>query len=121
MKEVELEDGTKKEGVVIYSMGNFFSAQTFPNTRDTIILNVKIRKNGENNKISIDHATYAPVYDYDNGINAKDRYELLDLDGIIESYENGENTWSKNMYNLAITEKNRIEKIVGPNIINREE
>ena len=121
MKEVTMDDGSKKEGVVIYSMGNFFSAQTFPNTRDTLILNVKIRKNGENNKISIDHATYAPVYDYDNGTNAKDRYELLDLNGIIESYEKGEKTWSKKMYDLAVTEKNRIENIVGPNIINRED
>lgn len=120
MKEVTLEDGTKKEGVVIYSMGNFFSAQTFPNTRNTLILDVKIRKDGATGKISIDHAKYAPVYDYDNGVNAKDRYELLDLNGIIESYESGETTWSKSMYDLAVTEKARTESIVGPNIINRE-
>lgn len=124
MREVTMEDGTKKSGVVIFSMGNFFSAQTFPNTRDTLIMNIKIRKNGETGKISIDHAKYAPVYDYDNGVNAKDRYELLDLDGIIQSYEAGEKDangnlkWSKNMYDLAKTEKDRIYKIVGPEIIN---
>lgn len=124
MREVTMEDGTKKSGVVIFSMGNFFSAQTFPNTRDTLIMNIKIRKNGETGKISIDHAKYAPVYDYDNGVNAKDRYELLDLDGIIQSYEAGEKDangnlkWSKNMYDLAKTEKERIYKIVGPEIIN---
>lgn len=87
-------------------------------------MNIKIRKNGETGKISIDHAKYAPVYDYDNGVNAKDRYELLDLDGIIQSYEAGEKDangnlkWSKNMYDLAKTEKDRIYKIVGPEIIN---
>ena len=121
MKKVTMEDGTEKEGFVIYSMGNFFSAQTFPNTRNTLVLNVKIRKDGQTGKISIDEATYAPVYDYDNGLGASDRYELLDLNGIIESYEAGEGTWSKSMYNLAKTEKERLENIVGPNIYNRKE
>ena len=84
MKRVTLDDGTEREGFVIYSMGNFFSAQTQNYTRDTLIVNVEIRKNGESGKITIDKATYTPVYVYDNGVNAKDRYELLDLEKIIE-------------------------------------
>lgn len=118
MRTVTADDGTQKTGFVIFSMGNFFSAQTFDNTRNTLILNVKIRKNAETGKITVDQATYAPLYVYDNGLNAKDRYEILDLDEIIRSYEAGETTWSKNMYDLAVTEKARLEKIVGPNIYN---
>ena len=37
------ENGNEKKGACIFSMGNFFSAQTFPNTRNTVVLNVKIR------------------------------------------------------------------------------
>ncbi len=121
MKEATMDDGTKKEGLVIYSMGNFFSAQVYPNTRDTIILNVQIRKSGETGKISIDKATYTPVYDFDNGSSAKDRYTLLDLDEIISSYQSGEDKWSKSKYDLAVTEKKRIENIVGPEIDNTKE
>ncbi len=112
MKEVKMEDGSTKSGFVIYSMGNFFSAQTFPNTRNTLILNVQVRKDGKTNKISIDNATYTPVYVYDNGLNAKDRYELLDIENIIAEYEAGTGKWSESMYNLAKTELDRLVKIL---------
>ena len=118
LKKVTMDDGTEKEALVIYSMGNFFSAQVYPNTRDTIILNAQVRKNGKTGKISIDKATYTPVYNLDNGVSAKDRFTLLNLDDIISSYQNGDGKWSKAKYDLAVTEKNRIEQIVGPEIDN---
>lgn len=119
MKKVTLEDGTEREGFVIYSMGNFFSAQTQNYTRDTLIVNVEIRKNGESGKITIDKATYTPVYVYDNGVNAKDRYELLDLEKIIEDYEAGNSEYSEKIYNLAKTELKKIVEIVGEEIQNK--
>ena len=118
MKEVTLDDGTTREGFVIYSMGNFFSAQTQNYTRDTLILNVEVRKDGETGKISIDKATYTPVYVYDNGANAKDRYELLDIEKIISDYEAGNSNYSTSMYNLMRSELNKITEIVGPEIDN---
>lgn len=120
METVMMEDGTFKTGFVIYSMGNFFSAQTFPNTRNTLILNVQVRKDGVTGKISVDHATYTPVYVYDNGLNAKDRYELLDIETIISEYEAGDSKWSTSIYNLAKTELDRTVKILGPEIFNRQ-
>ena len=118
MKEVTLDDGTTREGFVIYSMGNFFSAQTQNYTRDTLILNVEVRKDGETGKISIDKATYTPVYVYDNGTSAKDRYELLDIEKIISDYESGNSNYSTSMYNLMRSELNKITEIVGPEIDN---
>lgn len=112
MKTVTMEDGTTKSGFVIYSMGNFFSAQTFPNTRNTLVLNVQVRKDGKTNKVSVDNATYTPIYVYDNGLNAKDRYELLDIENIIAEYEAGTGKWSESMYNLAKTELDRLVKIL---------
>ena len=121
MKEVTLDDGTKREGFVIYSMGNFFSAQTQEYTRDTLILNVEIRKNGQTGEITIDKATYTPVYVYDNGSNAKDRYELLDIENIISEYENGNSQYSESMYNLMKSELKKITEIVGPEIDNTKQ
>lgn len=112
MKTVTLDNGSTRSGYVIYSMGNFFSAQTFPNTRDTVILNIKVRKNGATNKVGIEDVNYFPVYDYDNGLSAKDRYELLDLNSIVTSYESGDKTWNSTMYNLAKTEIARIQKLL---------
>lgn len=99
-------------------MGNFFSAQTFPNTRNTLLLKFAIRKNGKTGEITVDKVNYVPLYVYDNGKNAKDRYTILDLDAIIEDYEAGNGNWSKTMYDLAKTEKDRLVKIVGPEIDN---
>jgi len=118
MKTVTLEDGTTREGFVIYSMGNFFSAQTDNYTRDTLILNVEVRKNGKTGQITMDKATYTPVYVYDNGQNAKDRYELLDIEQIIKDYEAGSSEYTESMYNLMKSELKKIEEIVGPEIDN---
>lgn len=118
MKTVTLDDGTTREGFVIYSMGNFFSAQTDNYTRDTLILNVEVRKNGATGEITIDKATYTPVYVYDNGTSAKDRYELLDIEQIIKDYEAGSSEYSQSMYNLMKSELNKIVEIVGPEIDN---
>lgn len=118
MKTVTLDDGTTREGFVIYSMGNFFSAQTDNYTRDTLILNVEVRKDGKTGQITIDKATYTPVYVYDNGQNAKDRYELLDIEQIIKDYESGSSEYSESMYNLMKSELKKIEEIVGPEIDN---
>ena len=118
MKTVTLDDGTTREGFVIYSMGNFFSAQTDNYTRDTLILNVEVRKDGETGKITIDKATYTPVYVYDNGQNSKDRYELLDVEQVIKDYESGSSKYSESMYNLMKSELKKIEEIVGPEIDN---
>lgn len=118
IKEVTLDDGSTRKGFVIYSMGNFFSAQTQNYTRDTLILNVEIRKDGKTGEISIDKASYIPVYVYDNGTNAKDRYELLDIEKIISEYESGNSEYSESMYNLMKSELNKIKQIVGPEINN---
>lgn len=45
--------------------------------------------------------------------SSKDRYELLDLNEIIRSYEAGENIWSEEMYQLALKEKQRCINLIG--------
>lgn len=47
---------------------------------------------------------------------AKERFELLDLNEIIRSYEENEGIWTKVMYNTAVTEKERVVKLIGPEI-----
>ena len=110
------DEGNKHKGVCIFSMGNFFSNQDWGNTRNTLIIKFQIRKNVKTGKVTVDKVTYVPCYCYNNGPDAEDRFEILDLNAIIKSYEAGEDTWSKEMYNLAVKEKETLLKIVGPEI-----
>ena len=43
-RTITLEDGTTKDGFVIYALGNFICDQNAENTRNSIILNLKITK-----------------------------------------------------------------------------
>ncbi len=109
---VTLEDGSTKDGFVIYSLGNFISNQTDINTQDTIILNLQITKSGTTGKISIDNVDYIPVYCYNKGSSAKNRYELIDLKQSISSYENGTTQISQSLYNTFKSAIQRIDKVV---------
>ena len=111
-RTVTLDDGTTKDGFVIYSLGNFISNQSDVNTQDTIILNLQITKSGKEGKISIDSFDYIPVYCYNKGSGAKNRYELIDLKKSISDYENGTSSISSSLYNTFKSELQRIEKIM---------
>ena len=117
-RTITLEDGTTKDGFVIYSLGNFVSGQIYPNTKSTVILNIQITKN-KDGKITIDKINYTPVYLYDSGSNAKSRteYTLMDIEKSISNYENGnDNSISKTLYNTLKEELSNIKKTVGPEI-----
>ncbi len=111
-RTITLADGSTKDGFVIYSLGNFISNQSDINTQDTIILNLQITKSGKDCKISIDSVNYVPVYCYNKGSGAKNRYELIDLKKSISSYENGTSSISTSLYNTFKLELQRIEKIM---------
>lgn len=110
---VTLEDGTQKECFVIYSLGNFISGQVKELTRDTAILNLTITKNGETGKISIDSATYTPLYMY-KGSSSTHAYKLLDIEKEIAAYEsNSSDKVSTSTYNTLVKELSNIKEILG--------
>ena len=113
-RSITLEDGTTKDGFVIYSLGNFMSGQIYANTKSTVILDVQITKDS-NDKISIDSVKYVPIYLYDKGANAKSRtrYTLYDLEKSISEYEKGNSNITKTMYETFKKELDTIKKTVG--------
>ena len=117
-RTITLEDGTTKDGFVIYSLGNFVSGQIYANTKSTVILDIQITKDSEG-KISIDSVNYTPVYLYDSGSSSKSRsrYTLIDVEKSIADYESGQNnSISKSLYNTLQTELKSIRKNVGNEI-----
>ncbi len=113
-RTITLDDGTKKDGFVIYSLGNFMSGQIYANTKSTVILDIQITKSSDN-KISIDNIDYTPLYLYDKGANSKSRtrYTLMDIEKSISDYENGNSSISKSLYRTLKSELSTIKKIVG--------
>ena len=115
-KTITLEDGTSKDCFVIYSLGNFISGQTMKNTRNSVILNISITKNGKTEKTKIDSVKYIPIYMYKASSGAK-RYKVLDIEQSISDYESGLNK-SLNQSTISIlrTELTNIRNILGDNI-----
>lgn len=111
-RTITLEDGTTKDGFLIYSLGNFMSAQKDKYTKDSIILNLQITKHSDG-EITIDSYDYTPIYMQDNGTSATDRYQIIDLEKSIEAYENGDTTISKTWYNTYVSELKNVKTALG--------
>ena len=112
-REITLDDGTKKDGFVIYSMGNFMSGQNQANTRNSIILNLNLTKHGDNGKVSIDEISYTPIYMYT--YPTYKNYKILDLRKTIEQYNNGENPLKNNSSAILKSELKSVDDLLGNN------
>ena len=111
-RTITLEDGTKKDGFLIYSLGNFMSGQVIQNTMNTIILQLKITKHSDNS-ITIDSYNYVPIYMYDKGVGQEERYKILDIDKTIAGYKKGEKGISDTLYNKVTNAKKMIDGVFG--------
>lgn len=132
-RTITMDDGTTKDGFVIYSLGNFMSGQVSENTQNTIILQLKITKHVDDGKITIDDVNYVPIFMYNMGSGNEKKYKILDINTTISDYENqsenknenenGSNNSNNNdnnsssvsqvVYNKVKAAKNKIEEIVG--------
>lgn len=117
-RTVTLEDGTQKEGFVIYALGNFMADQNAEHTRNSIILNLTITKHTDG-KLAIDKVNYVPIYMYKNTSSQGKKMKLLDIRKTISNYEQGVDTSIDNKtYQLLQKELNKITNIVGDEITN---
>ncbi|MBQ3415114.1 MAG: CapA family protein [Clostridia bacterium] len=111
-KEVKMPDGTTKQCFVAYALGNFTADQRNINTRDSIILNLKVTKKADG-QVSIDNVDYIPLYIYKNPSLSLKKFVLIDLNKAISAYEDGSDTSIGNTaYNLFKTELKQIKNIV---------
>lgn len=115
-RSVKLDDGTEKDGFVVYSLGNFISGQNKENTKSTIILNLQITKHTDS-KITIDSAKYTPLYFYKKASSGTKDYTLLDVEKSIANYENGtDKSIGSSLYNTLKSELTKIKSHVGEEI-----
>lgn len=112
-RTITLEDGSTKEGFVIYACGNFICDQNAENTRNSIILNLTITKH-KDKKITIDTVNYIPIYMYKNPSLSIRKMKLLDINKTIENYDNETNTSiGQTNYTFLKKQLEKIKSIVG--------
>ena len=80
-------DSTMRNGLVVYSMGNFISAQTKIYTDIGLMVEVELEKNASTQKTAISKTEYIPVYRYVYRVPgaAKSTYMTLP----VAAFENG--------------------------------
>lgn len=111
-KTVTLDNGSIKEGFVVYSLGNFISDQNAKYTRDSIILNLTITKHVDGT-VSVDKIEPVPIYMYKDTSAKNRKMKLVDINKIIYNYENYlDDSISENLYNLIKKELNNINSII---------
>lgn len=111
-RTVTLEDGSTRDVFVAYALGNFICDQNAVNTRDSIILNLKITKHTDGS-ITIDNYDYVPIYMYKDTSVSKHKMKILDINKTIYNYEhNLDDSITEKIYNLMKTELDRIKKIL---------
>ena len=116
-RTVTLADNSTKDCFVIYSLGNFMSAQKKDNTRNSVILNMDFTKSGETGKTTIDSVSYVPIYMYRATSGSTKRYKVIDIEKTLANYDNGTDTSiGKSVYSTLQTELAKIKKIMGENI-----
>jgi len=112
-RNVTLDNGTQKECFVIYSLGNFMSAQNKENTRSSIILNIDILKDGETNKTSIKNISYVPIYMFQTSSKSQ-KYRVIDIEKSVFNYESGIDTSiGQGNYSILKGELNKIKHLMG--------
>lgn len=113
IREVTMPNGSIKQCFVAYALGNFTADQNAINTRDSIILNLKVTKKADGT-VLIDNVDYIPIYMYKNPSLSIRKFKLIDLEKSIFDYENGtDSSITTSQYNLFKTELSQIKKILG--------
>ena len=114
-RTVTLEDGSTKDGFIIYALGNFTGDQSDVDTRSSVILKLTITKH-EDDHISIDNVSYTPIYMYKNSSVSTHKFKVLDIEKTISNYEKGIDTSiGSSTYNTLKSQLNRINNILSLN------
>lgn len=92
------------------------SGQYYDYTKQSIILDLELTKHG-NGKVSIDSATYTPIYMYKSSSKTKKRYLVMDIEKAIKDYKNGKKNISSSTYSTLKSELKHIYSVVGNEIL----
>ena len=99
---------------IAYSIGTYISTLSSEDARTELVLNIELRKSGIDGKVTLNKVNYTPIYMLDNGTDAKDRFELIDMKGTATSYSLGStNLVSRETYDKLVSALNKLNDLFG--------
>ena len=111
MEIVKNKDG--KNVFIAYSIGTYISTLNDDNAKIELILNIELRKSGKDGNVYLNKVDYTPIYVLDNGRNAENRYELIDMKGTATNYASGNATnIDRITYDKLILGLNKLEELL---------
>ena len=107
-RTVRLDDGTRKNVLIAYSLGDFCRVGR-GETNLSPILNMEFTKNGSTGQTTLTTYSVSSVVSMDRGSGEIDRYAVMDADSLITLYEaNYYDRISKDLYNSLLSKRERL-------------
>ena len=114
VQPMEVKKNADGENVFIaYSIGTYISTLDSEEAKTELVLNIELRKSAKNGKVSLNKVDYTPIYMLDNGINAENRFELIDMKSIATAYSEGDTSIiTRETYDKLVSALNRLNEIL---------
>lgn len=71
------------EGIIAYSLGNFFSNQRWRYSDAGVILNISLRKNFSNGQVLLSNVSFLPTWIFKGKIEDKNEFVILQADTLV--------------------------------------
>lgn len=93
VQPMEVRKNSEGKNVFIaYSIGTYISTLADDNAKIELVLNIELRKSGKDGEVYLNKVDYTPIYVLDNGRNAENRFELIDMKSAATNYASGNTT-----------------------------
>ncbi len=84
---ITLEDGTAKEVLTAFDLGNFYADDEKPGAQTGLVLELTFTRNNWTGKTSLTGYSYTPVYCADFGVQEPNRFQVLHVENALSLYE----------------------------------
>lgn len=116
VQPMEVKQNAEGENVFIaYSIGTYVSTLSAEEARTELVLNIELRKSGKDGKVYLNKVDYTPIYMLDNGEEAINRFQLIDMKANATTYTGEEEKnggISRETYDNLVEGLNRLNKIL---------
>ena len=114
VQPMEVRKNAEGENVFIaYSIGTYISTLSSEEAKTELVLNIELRKNGENGKVTLNKVDYTPIYMLDNGVSEQNRFELIDMKSTATSYAGGNTEIvTRQTYDKLVKALDRLNRIL---------
>lgn len=114
VQPMEVRKNSEGKNVFIaYSIGTYISTLADDNSKIELVLNVELRKSGKDGEVYLNKVDYTPIYVLENGREAENRYELIDMKSTATNYASGNTTdISRKIYDKLVKGLKKLEEML---------